>query len=317
MTQDELGQAVDVSRRTIQYLEKGRTTTIELLERIALELNAETDTLIRKPSELVGVGSEWDLDRRQRIGRLRTAPNGLKFEVFKIPSRQIKDRFTRAKLYDQRSVATDDAERLKTILMRHAEICHRLSPHPQFPKLITSTSSEDEGFWWILEEWVEGRTFEQLIKASRENLPWVMKQLAEALDVLHKQGIVHRELSPKSIIVREDGTGICLTDFELGKLLENVPTVSPTDNWRQTVCLAPEVASGGSADARADIYSWGRLIAFALLHRRPNDNEVMEAISQSKLPARVKDVTLQCLSRAPSKRPKSMAAICKAIRKWE
>src|SRR5262245_16332083 len=105
-----------------------------------------------------------------------------------------------------------------------------------------------------------------------EALP-IAKQIAEALEAAHGQGVIHRDLKPANIKVRSDGT-VKVLDFGLAKALEpTVPgdqraTLSPTLTSPAMMTgvgvllgtaayMSPEQAKGRVADKRSDIWAFG------------------------------------------------------------
>lgn len=104
-----------------------------------------------------------------------------------------------------------------------------------------------------------------------------------------------------------------LTDFELAKLLGNAPTVSA--DWPDDPYRAPEVETG-SADKRADLYSWARILVHAALGRLPAIGEDAESLSSIELPRALKPLVCDCLSPAPSDRPGSLDKLLRPLRRW-
>ena len=86
----------------------------------------------------------------------------------------------------------------------------------------------------------------------------VMTGIACGLKALHRAGIIRRELSPRFVLLREADDRPILMDLELAKLSEGVPTVSPQE-WPEDPYRAIEVGGDAPIDARADLYSWGRI----------------------------------------------------------
>ena len=99
----------------------------------------------------------------------------------------------------------------------------------------------------------------------------IAKQIADALEAAHEQGIIHRNLKPANVKVRADGT-VKVLDFGLAKAIEpagassaNVMN-SPTLTARATqlgiilgtaAYMAPEQARGTTVDKRADLWAFG------------------------------------------------------------
>jgi len=106
----------------------------------------------------------------------------------------------------------------------------------------------------------------------------LLRPLAEVLDYLHAQGIVHRDVKPANVRVRPDGSPVLL-DLGIAKDLTD-----PADGQTKTMTMlgttawmAPEQADGKTATAAADIYAFG-LVAYRMLSgQMPWDENVTEA----------------------------------------
>jgi Tol biopolymer transport system component/tRNA A-37 threonylcarbamoyl transferase component Bud32 len=135
---------------------------------------------------------------------------------------------------------------------------------------------ESAGITALVMELVEGPTLADRIAKGRipldEALP-IARQIADALEAAHEQGVVHRDLKPANVKVRPDGIAKVL-DFGLAKALERVsgdstdatasPTItSPAMMTKVGVILgtaaymSPEQAKGRAADRRSDMWAFG------------------------------------------------------------
>src|SRR6202050_52880 len=130
---------------------------------------------------------------------------------------------------------------------------------------------EQDGQTFIAMELLEGQTLEQKIGSRALPLETLLDnamQIAAALEIAHKNGIVHRDVKPSNIFVTSRGE-VKLADFGLGKrvLLESTqrgeaPTMSAPITARGAIVgtvayMSPEQAQDKDIDARSDIFSFG------------------------------------------------------------
>ena len=133
-------------------------------------------------------------------------------------------------------------------------------------------------------ELVEGPTLADRIKQGPipidEALP-IARQIAEALEAAHEQGVIHRDLKPANIKVKADGM-VKVLDFGLAKAfqpdagdpgLSASPTISLTAAATQmgmvigtAAYMAPEQAKGKPVDKRADVWAFG-VVLFEMVRR--------------------------------------------------
>ena len=122
---------------------------------------------------------------------------------------------------------------------------------------------EDDGKYFIVMEYVEGKTLKQLIKKRGSlTLPEVvdiMLQLTSAIAHAHESYIIHRDIKPQNVIILEDGR-VKIMDFGIAVAL-NAGELTQTNSVMGTVYyIPPEQANGGKADVKSDIYSLGILM---------------------------------------------------------
>lgn len=130
---------------------------------------------------------------------------------------------------------------------------------------------EEEGIYYLVMEYVPGRTLKQYIVQQgmlsvTETLD-VMEQLASAMSHAHHFEIVHRDIKPQNILIRDDGI-VKVTDFGIATAT-SATTITHTNSVLGSVhYLSPEQARGGVANKKSDIYSLG-IVMFELLTGRP------------------------------------------------
>ena len=113
----------------------------------------------------------------------------------------------------------------------------------------------------IVMEYVDGDTLENLIshnQLSAELAMKVVRQLLDALEYMHGKQIIHRDLKPANIMVTHRGKDVRLIDFSLSDSDAFCVLKSPAGTMGY---IAPEqLEYGAKADARADIYSLGKVV---------------------------------------------------------
>jgi serine/threonine protein kinase len=83
-----------------------------------------------------------------------------------------------------------------------------------------------------------------------------IRQIAEAISVVHEKGFIHRDICPRNLIFTEDGTVLKLTDF--GLTVPNQPPFTDPGNRTGTAnYMAPELIRRKPTDRRIDIFAFG------------------------------------------------------------
>jgi serine/threonine-protein kinase len=132
----------------------------------------------------------------------------------------------------------------------------------------------DEGGAYLVMELVKGTSLRQALEGQAASLQTRLRYVVEAARALafaHERGIVHRDVKPDNIMIREDGR-VCLLDFGLAKpvLGQGASTVLSEGGIIGTPAyIAPEQAAGAEVDARADQFSLGVTAYEALAGRVP------------------------------------------------
>ncbi len=128
-------------------------------------------------------------------------------------------------------------------------------------------AGEEDGVLFITMRYVDGTDLRTLLDQVGALTParavHILGQVAEALDVAHAKGLVHRDVKPANVLIAEAGgrDHAYLTDFGLTKHAVSRGGLTGTGNWVGTVdYVAPEQIAGGPVDARADIYALGCVV---------------------------------------------------------
>ncbi len=126
---------------------------------------------------------------------------------------------------------------------------------------------ESEGRHYIVMEYVRGRTLKQLISQrgaldKREAVD-IMMQLTSAVQHAHENHIIHRDIKPQNVLVKDDGT-VKITDFGIALAHDAVQLTQNDAVLGSAHYLAPETTRGEPASNQIDIYALG-IVFYELL----------------------------------------------------
>ncbi|GJM43540.1 MAG: hypothetical protein DHS20C21_03820 [Gemmatimonadota bacterium] len=248
-----------------------------------------------------------------------------------------------------------DAERMARF-QREAQVLASLN-HPNIGAIYGL--EEDHGSRFLVLELIEGPTLFDRLQAGRipqEEAFGIARQMAEAVEFAHENGVVHRDLKPANVKVMADGR-VKVLDFGLAKAMEDPalaagsgtgdpaqsPTIAPTLQSPITGALtganvilgtaaymSPEQARGKPLDRRTDIFSFGCVFYEMLTSRRPFGGETVSDIIARILerepdwsalpgstPDRVRRIVQRCLEKDPRKRQRDMGDVRVALEEIE
>ncbi len=159
--------------------------------------------------------------------------------------------------------------------------------HPNIVELYDV--GEDNGQYFIVMEYVDGKTLKSLVKKRGAlTLPEVidiMLQLTSAIAHAHDSYIIHRDIKPQNVLILDNGM-VKITDFGIATALNNHELTETNSVMGSVHYLPPEQANGNGATVKSDIYSLGILMFELLTGKVPfkGDNAVEIAIKQMKTP---------------------------------
>lgn len=148
---------------------------------------------------------------------------------------------------------------------------------------------EDNGTYYIVMEYVDGKTLKQLVKKrgalTLSECIDIMLQLTDGISHAHDAGIIHRDLKPQNILIKDDGC-IKITDFGIAMALNSTQLTQTNSVMGSVHYLPPEQASGKGSTFRSDIYSMGILFYELLTGSLPfkGENAVEIALKHMRDP---------------------------------
>ncbi len=192
---------------------------------------------------------------------------------------------------------------------------------------------------FIVMEYLEGESLAKILardgKLDFEQFCEIFLQVAEGLDYAHKEGVIHRDLSPANIFLldRHNDLKVKLIDFGISKVLaESSATTKLTKTGfliGTPSYMSPELAAGLPANALSDIYSLGCIMYESLTGKLPleADNPIGVLYRQrcdyplepqlnwedQKQAAAIKTLILQCIQKKPEMRFQSCRELHSAL----
>ena len=208
---------------------------------------------------------------------------------------------------------------------REEEIGLKLD-HPYVLKFIPVAGPKSRPY--LVTEYLRGCTLAHLLKAMsplpEKDAFRIASLLCEALQYLHENGVIHRDLKPHNVMVGCDGS-IRLLDFGLAKSSEfrRVTFRCWTSAMGTPDYMAPEQVQGKRGDARTDIYSLGAMLYEMLTGATPFDGDNSLAAMNARvlgdpeplrklnpsLSPQAEEIVLHAMERNPAGRYSSVAAM--------
>jgi serine/threonine-protein kinase len=196
------------------------------------------------------------------------------------------------------------------------------------PFVLKFVPVENKSRPYIVTEYLKGCTLAHLLQAMRplpeKDALKIAGLICQALNYMHNQGVIHRDLKPQNVMICCDGT-IRVMDFGLAKdfVSRSITRLGNSKSMGTPDYMAPEQVQGKRADKRTDIYNLGTLLYEMVTGRIPFQNENPWAALNARvtgdpvaprkinrdLSAQAEEIVLRALQRNPSERYPSAAAM--------
>ena len=159
----------------------------------------------------------------------------------------------------------------------------------------------------ILEEYIYGRTLENIQLKDEfllaDNMIEYMEGICTAVSALHSIGIIHKDISPKNIVISTTDKPV-LIDFDISKQQIHNTTKQDTNIMGTYGYASPEHFGFKPTDQRSDIYSLGVLMNMMFTGQFPNQ----KLVSRFKYPKLYK-IIKKCIQIDPNKRYQNVASL--------
>ncbi|MEW5909922.1 MAG: protein kinase [Thermodesulfobacteriota bacterium] len=219
-------------------------------------------------------------------------------------------------------------EAMRERFIQEAKLQARLS-HPNVVNILNYL--EDESNIYLVMEYVEGSTLEQVLQLegalTLSKSLHVMESVLSALEFMHGKGIIHRDIKPANIMFTESGQ-VKVTDFGIAKTIGSRGMTKTGTQLGTVWYMSPERIRGEPIDHAADIYALGVTLYQMATGRVPfnsdSEYEVMRAHIEesppppvdinSEIPGILNDIILKALAKKPEDRFSSAGEFRNALR---
>jgi serine/threonine protein kinase len=153
--------------------------------------------------------------------------------------------------------------------------------HPNLVSVF-DTATDDEGVLIVM-EYVEGEPLSRMLRRGPlrpEEVSTMVHDLGEALDHAHSQGVVHRDVKPGNVLIREDGVAK-LADLGIATASDGTKITRSGTVLGTVAYMAPEQLDGRGAGPPADVYALAAISFEALSGKRPREGGTPLEIAHS------------------------------------
>jgi serine/threonine protein kinase len=201
----------------------------------------------------------------------------------------------------------------------------KLGASMNHPNLVSvyDTETDDEGLLIVMEH-VDGESLAEALRRGpfpRGRVIQLARELGNALDHVHAQGVVHRDVKPANVLLRHDGAAK-LADLGIAVSVDQTRMTRSGTVLGSAAYMAPEQLEGGEIGPPADIYALAAVCFEALAGRKPREGRTPMEIAHSiatgpppdlrehapELPEAA-EALARGMARDPAARPRSAGAL--------
>ncbi|MEH3052823.1 MAG: serine/threonine-protein kinase [Patulibacter minatonensis] len=212
---------------------------------------------------------------------------------------------------------------------REAKSAARLV-HPNIVQVFDYGFDPDKGRYYIVMEYVQGRSGAQLLqehgRLSVDTTLHLADGACRALTHAHRHGVIHRDVKPGNLMLSDDGQ-VKLTDFGIAWAGDSLAVTQHGAVLGTVAYLAPEQATGDKASPLADVYGLGVVIFQMMTGRLPFAGQTLSELVLAQrdqrpppldrlvngVPRHVAQAVERAIAFDPTERPQSAQALHAAL----
>ena len=237
-----------------------------------------------------GMGSVWLAEDRQLDNKL--------FAVKMLPSILVANKRAYRQLKDEALVA------MKLV-------------HPNIVQI--RAFEENNGNPFLVMDYIEGQTLDDYLaekgRLTEDEALRILKPIAAALDYAHGQGVIHRDVKPANVMIRNDGQTFIL-DFGIAREIQETMTrVTGKLSSGTLLYMSPEQLNGEPPKPAQDVYSFAAMLYECLNGEPPFSRGNVEYQIMNKMPEPlgshiiISGLVMQGIAKKPQDRPRNCAAV--------
>ncbi|MCB9641590.1 MAG: serine/threonine protein kinase [Myxococcales bacterium] len=260
-----------------------------------------------------------------RYAVLEKVGEGASGEVFRVRDLEVGDVIALKLLSEKHSQKKDNLERFRREVRLSRQVTHK-----NIARIFDMGRIGKRYF--LTMEFIEGRSLDALIEKGPlpfEQVCRMLRAVCLGLQVAHEVGVVHRDLKPENLLMDQNGR-VVISDFGIARREADKEAFKTMDGsvLGTPAYMAPEqITLNGKVDHRADIFALGAIL-YEMLTGQPaaNEENLMDLlISRLKspppdprtlrpdTPSSLANLTLECMSLDPDKRPQEVEAIAERL----
>lgn len=225
------------------------------------------------------------------------------------------------------ATGTDAWEKAQELFAREAAILYQIQ-HPQIPQF--RERFEEDQRLFLVQDYVAGKTYRAMLDERKAvgqtfteaEVLLLMRSLLPVLEHIHDRGIIHRDISPENIILRESDRLPVLIDFgvvkELATKLQSLNVSTPVTTVGKLGYAPSEQMQTGRAYPSSDLYALAVTVLVLLTGRKPQELFDENQLTWNwqklvKVDPRFAQILNRMLSHSPGDRFASVADVTQAL----